>query len=102
MHGVAPQCAVKEARPSLGGEAGGRSPGFISFILPRTFHGGGSGGARSQIVLNNGVLAALCDPILDRVPTYRATHQVAALHEAIEGYADIQFANIAPARTGTS
>ena len=32
-----------------------------------------------------------------RVPIYRATHQVAALHEAIEGYADIQFANIAPA-----
>ena len=35
-----------------------------------------------------------------RVPIYRATHQVAALHEAIEGYADIQFANIAPAPTG--
>jgi len=53
-------------------------------------------------VLNYGVLAPLCDPILDRVPTYRATHQVATLHEAIEGYADIQFANIAPTRTGTS
>ena len=33
---------------------------------------------------------------------YRATHQVAALHEAIEGCADIQFANIAPAFTGSS
>ena len=30
MHGVAPQCAVKVAVPSLGGEAGGRSLGFIS------------------------------------------------------------------------
>ena len=30
MHGVAPQCAIKGTRPSLGGEAGGRSPGFIS------------------------------------------------------------------------
>ena len=32
---------------------------------------------------------------------YRSTgrpNQVAALHEAIEGYSDIQFANIAPAR----
>ena len=26
MHGVAPQCAVKEARPSLGGEAGVAPP----------------------------------------------------------------------------
>ena len=49
-----------------------------------------------------GVFAPLCDPILDRVPTYRATQQVAALHEAIEGYADIQFANIAPEATGSS
>ena len=31
MLGVVPQYAGKEARPSLGGEAGGRSPGFISF-----------------------------------------------------------------------
>jgi hypothetical protein len=62
----------------------------------------GGGGARSQIVLNYGVLAPLCDPILDRGPIYRATHQVAALHEAIEGYTDIQFANIAPAPTGSS
>jgi hypothetical protein len=53
-------------------------------------------------VPNYGVLAPLCDPILDRVPICRATHQVAALHEAIEDYADIQFANIAPARTGSS
>ena len=29
-------------------------------------------------------------------------NQVAAFHEAIEGYADIQFANIAPEATGTS
>jgi hypothetical protein len=64
--------------------------------------GGKRGGARSQIVLNYGVLAPLCDPILDRVPTYRATHQVAALHEAIEGYTDIQFANVAPATTRCS
>ncbi len=36
MHGVAPQCAVKVSRPSLGGEAGGRSPGFISrSVCPR-------------------------------------------------------------------
>ena len=62
----------------------------------------GSGVARSQIVLNYGVFAPLCDPILDRVPTFRATQQVAALHEAIEGYADIQFANIAPEATGSS
>jgi hypothetical protein len=62
----------------------------------------GSGAARSKIVLNYGVLAPLCDPILDRTPIYRATHQVAALYEAIEGYSDIHFANIAPARTGTS
>ena len=34
MHGVAPQCAVKEARPSLGGEAGGRSLGFYSPEAP--------------------------------------------------------------------
>ena len=46
-------------------------------------------------MLKYGILASLCDPILDRAPIYRATHQVAALHEAIEGYADIQFANIA-------
>ena len=58
--------------------------------------------ARSQVVLNYGVLATLCDPILDRVPIYRATHRVAALHEAIEGYADIQCANIAPEATGSS
>ena len=62
----------------------------------------GSGDARSRSVLYYGVLAALCDPILDRVPIYRTPKQVAALHEAIEGYSDIQFANIAPARTGTS
>ena len=30
MHGVAPQCADQRTRPSLGGEAGGRSLGFIS------------------------------------------------------------------------
>jgi hypothetical protein len=36
MHGVAPQCAVKVAVPSLGGEAGGRSLGFISLIPPRS------------------------------------------------------------------
>ena len=30
MHGVAIQCAVKVACPLLGGEAGGRSAGFIS------------------------------------------------------------------------
>ena len=59
------------------------------------------GGARSQTVLNYSVLASLRDPISDRVPICRATHQVAALHEAIEGYADIQFANIAPALTGS-
>ena len=53
-------------------------------------------------MLNYGVLAPLRDPILDRVQIYRATHQVAALHEAIEGCADIQFANIAPAFTGSS
>ena len=53
-------------------------------------------------MLNYGVLAPLCDPILDRVPTYRATQQVATFHEAIEGYADIQFANIAPEATGSS
>ena len=58
--------------------------------------------ARSQVVLNYAVLAPLCDPILNRVLIYRATHQVAALHEAIEGCADIQFANIAPAFTGSS
>jgi hypothetical protein len=62
----------------------------------------GSGVARSQIVLNYGVLAPLCDPILDRVPTYRATQQVATFHEAIEGYADIQFADIAPEATSSS
>jgi hypothetical protein len=33
MHGVAPQCAVKGSRPSLGGEAGGRSLGFISLAV---------------------------------------------------------------------
>ena len=53
-------------------------------------------------MLNDGVLAPLRDPILDRVQIYRATHQVAALHEAIEGYANIQFANIASAPTGSS
>ena len=58
--------------------------------------------AQSQVVLNYGVLATLCDPILDRVPIYRAAHQVAALHEAIEGYADIQCANITPEATGSS
>jgi hypothetical protein len=62
----------------------------------------GSGGAWSQIVLYYSVLAPLCDPILDQVPTYWATHQVAAPHEAIEGKADVQFANIAPALTGSS
>ena len=62
----------------------------------------GSGVACSQIVLNYGVLAPLCDPILDRVPTYRATQQVATFHEAIEGYADIQFADIAPEATSSS
>ena len=62
----------------------------------------GSGLARSQIVLIYGVLAPLCDPILDRVPTYRATQQVATFHEAIEGYADIQFADLAPEATSSS
>jgi hypothetical protein len=62
----------------------------------------GSGGAWSQIVLYYSVLAPLRDPILNQVPTYWATHQVAALHEAIEGDADVQFANIAPAPTGSS
>jgi hypothetical protein len=46
-------------------------------------------------------LAALCDPILDRVPIYRTPNQVAALHEAIEDYSDIQFANIAPEIAGS-
>jgi len=49
----------------------------------------GSGGAWSQTVLYYSVLAPLCDPILDQVPAYWATHQVAALHEAIEGDSDI-------------
>jgi hypothetical protein len=61
-----------------------------------------SGVALSEVVLNYGVLAPLCDPILDRALIYRAAHQVAALHEAIEGYADFQFANVAPEATGTS
>ena len=39
-------------------------------------------------MLNYGVLAPLCDPILDEVPIDRATHQVAALHEAIQRYAN--------------
>jgi hypothetical protein len=40
MHGVAPQCAVEEARPSLGGEAGGRSLGFISLERATERRGG--------------------------------------------------------------
>ena len=36
MHGVAPLCAIKQARPALGGEAGVSSPGFISFALVRS------------------------------------------------------------------
>jgi hypothetical protein len=36
-------------------------------------------------MLNYGILAQLCDPILDRVPTYCATQQVATFHEAILG-----------------
>ena len=102
MSGVASQCAVKY--PSI---VRRRSPGVAppasSRLSSSRFHGGREAvGARLQIVLNYGVLAPLCDPILGRVPIYRATYQVAALHEAIEGYADIQFANIAPTRTGTS
>jgi hypothetical protein len=58
--------------------------------------------ARSQIVFYYSVLAPLCDAILDRVPIYWATHQEAALHKAIEGYADVQFANTASAFTGSS
>ena len=54
----------------------------------------GGGGTRSQIVLYYGVLAPLSDPILDQLPTYWAAHQLAALHEAIEGNADVQFANV--------
>ena len=67
-----------------------------------TVQDGGKRWGTVTTVLDYGVLAPLCDPILDRVPIYRATHQVAALHEAIEGCADIQFANIAPAFTGSS
>ena len=47
-------------------------------------------------MLNYDVLAPLHDPILDRDQIYRATHQVAALHGAIEGCADIQFATLRP------
>jgi hypothetical protein len=72
--------------------------GAVSSIV----HGGGK---RRGTVTNRAQLwrlGPLCDPILDRVPIYRATHQVAAPHEAIEGYADIQFANIAPEAAGSS
>jgi hypothetical protein len=61
-----------------------------------------SGGARSQIVFYYSVLAPLCDAILNRVPIYWATNQEAALHKAIEGYADVQFTNTASAFTGSS
>jgi hypothetical protein len=73
-----------------------------SGLFQRWTGAAGSGGAWSQIVLYYSVLAPLCDPILDQVPAYWATHQVAALHEAIEGDADVQFANISPALTGSS
>jgi hypothetical protein len=47
-------------------------------------------------MLNYGILAQLCGPILDRVPTYRATQQVATFHEAIDKrlgrYSIIRFA----------
>ena len=76
---------LSSTRPSLDGEARESLPRLHLAYLPRGSMTAGSGGARSQIVLNYGVLAPLCDPILDRVPIYRATHQVAALHEAIEG-----------------
>jgi hypothetical protein len=38
---------------------------------------------------------------LDRLPTRRTPHQIAALYEAIEGHADVQFTNIAPEITGS-
>jgi hypothetical protein len=47
-------------------------------------------------VLSYGVSAPLCDPISDRVPINRATHQEAAVHEAIEAYADIQSRTLRP------
>jgi hypothetical protein len=52
-------------------------------------------------VLKYGVSAPLRDPILDRLPTCRTSHQIAALYEAIEDHADIQFTNIAPEITGS-
>jgi hypothetical protein len=79
MHGVAPQCAVKEARPSLGGEAGGRSPGFI-FTFLGGFTAAESDEPQSQIVLYYGVLATLRDAILDEAGICRASHDVAAPH----------------------
>jgi hypothetical protein len=39
MHGVAPQCTVKGSRPSLGGEAEGRSLGFILVTYGAEFAG---------------------------------------------------------------
>jgi hypothetical protein len=38
MLGVAPRCAVNEARPSLGREAGGRSPSIIVLLRPLREH----------------------------------------------------------------
>jgi hypothetical protein len=103
MHGVAPQLCRSSGPPIVRRRSRGSLPRLhlvqSSSEVPRRRE---AAGAQSQIVLNYGVLAPLCDPILDRIPTYRATHQVAALHEAIEGYADIQFANIAPEATGCS
>ena len=53
---------------SLDGEARELLPRLHLAYLPRGSMTAGSGGARSQIVLNYGVLAPLCDPILGRVP----------------------------------
>jgi hypothetical protein len=49
----------------------------------------------AKVVLCYGVSTPLRDPILDRVPIRRTPYQIAALHQAIEGYANGQFTNIA-------
>jgi hypothetical protein len=65
MHGVAPQCVVKVAYPSLGREAGGRSLGFISLMSsaePRRARGNRRAG-HLPTVQGGGKRRLVIDPI---------------------------------------
>jgi hypothetical protein len=52
----------------------------VIFECPGHWEAAGCGGMRSHVMLYYGILATLCDPILDRVNIRRTSHEVTALH----------------------